>query len=188
MTLIIEPAPEGGPALVAKAVEDLRPPRRFGVDLLRRRPTPETTGPLPVYSLRLADLDLEVPTRAARQVGWRYIVREGDASSTVDLTAKAGTLRFHALRRGHRADYLAEACAVAATLDDGQDSYQLRILTLPPLRLDALWLAGARQERFVRLKQPARGEIAAFDFVAEARDLRGLRRTDREGPQGDLGS
>ncbi|MEO8113558.1 MAG: hypothetical protein ABI655_04185 [Phenylobacterium sp.] len=188
MSLNTPDGPAQGPGLVSQAVEDLQPPKRLGRDLFRSRPRPAASRPLAIYRLDVADLALASPLVRAQAVGWRYVVRQGAEAFTVDLAgAEPDELRFHALRRGDRAARLLKACEVAQTLAGPRRDYEVRVLGIPPLRLEALWLKGKADDRFVRLKAPTQPEIEPFDLLETARGMTSRRAAAQRSEAPDVG-
>lgn len=187
MTLSVAQGPERGPALVSQAVEDLRRQRRLGLMLGRTRS--RYLKPLPVFHLALSALSKRDPLSAARRVGWRYVVRLGSNEALIDLRGNdPGDLRLQAFRLGARADQLLQAGRLAERAFGRRGDYDTRLLAIPRLRLEGLWLAGAQENLFVFLRGPQQGEIAPFDMVDDARRLARRRRATEPPPDAsDLG-
>lgn len=85
---------------------------------------------------------------AARAVGWRYTVNQpsaslvgGSAPATAEVSETDGIHRFSHLQHGWLADATRRAIAAAQSLPQiaGQP-FELRLLRLPALLVDALWL------------------------------------------------
>lgn len=174
MPMVTSDAPPEALGLVGRAVGDLMPPSRM------RRLTAALTGgsparasaPIPIYTLDVGALEAPQPLDEARPAGWRYLANSGSETALVDLAGvDAGDLRFNRMVRGSAADRLVEASAWAERESAGRSDFETRILTLPPLHLEALWVAAPDSNRFLLLRLPGREPLREIDFVAEARRL-----------------
>jgi hypothetical protein len=175
MPITMPAPPATGPDLVRKAISAFR---RRGTEAGQSEPQ-YLDRAIPIFALDVDALGLVRPTDAARQVGWRYFAQHGGEPAMVDLGGVEATdLRFHALRRGARAERMLQATVVA---EQGADDQELaaRILTLPQLHLEALWLRGDDADVFIRTKAPQNSAVEPFDFLTEARRL--ANRRDRPG-------
>jgi hypothetical protein len=185
MPVTLSDAPAEALALVGRAVGDLMPPsrmRRFAAAMTGTSPA-RSSAPIPIYTLEVAALDRPQPLDEARKAGWRSVTSSGSQTAVVDLAGDSGDeLRFNQMSRGSAAPRLIEACAWAERESQGQTDYEIRILTIPPLHLEALWMAGPDSNRFLLLRLPGAESLREIDFVAEARRLAAERRTERVGP------
>jgi hypothetical protein len=156
--LTLEPPPDGGLAILAIALGE-----GGGA----------ASSPIPVFELPLDALDREAPLSHAVQLGWRYAVRQEGQTATVDLRiAEEGSLRPSRITGSDGAsDLLRVARRAEARFADAGD-FEVRILQLPGLYLDALWLAGAAEDIFLRIGRRGSGR---FDLPAEARRRRRIR-------------
>lgn len=104
--------------------------------------------PHPVYQLTLADLAEGRGLDAARRVGWRYLLEDGSHqvlgfAETSDEAADGVQLR--ALNTGRFGQATRDAVEAAEHLGFvARDDFEVRVLRVPALSLNALWLAGDR--------------------------------------------
>jgi hypothetical protein len=127
-----------------------------------------------VYVLGFDDLRKGAGFRAAKFVGWRRLVDHQDGRKV------AGEV---SLRRARPAfSHFTEGALVEATEDtlhwvESQVSnqaadYRVRLLRVPALQLQALWLVGKDDAVFAPIRPDARGEhrfFGAADFLEELR-------------------
>lgn len=109
-----------------------------------------TLSPMPCYALPLANLDEgATPAGRASLGSWLCLLVEGDEfAQAIRLVAAAdGSCRV-AGRADSAPPGMSDALAVAARLPG---EYEVRLLSLPPLPLTALWLVGVDGDRFVAL-------------------------------------
>lgn len=127
-------------------------------------------NPLPVYVLTLDALGLETPLASARQVGWRYIVRQGRRFASADARMVGRRARFARLSQGPLTEALIEAAGRAETLA-GAVPGEARILEVPALNSAALWLADG-VERFLRFGPDGAAEhlVDAATYLGELRE------------------
>lgn len=163
MGLTLAPAPDGGLEMLATALG---------------HGGGEASAPVPVFELPLGALEGEAPLARATRVAWRYAVHNGGAAATVDLgETEDRRLRLNRIAgAAAAADLLTAARRAQARFADAGD-FEVRILQLPGLHLDALWLAGASDDVFLRLSRRGAGR---FDLLAQARER--LRIWEEGGP------
>lgn len=154
-------------------------------------------APHPVYFVSLDDVALGRVLASPSLTGWRYILFDADAPRlAAELSAaEAGApLSFSHFNEGPYVEGLVAAVAIAEGLESvrGGD-YELRLLTVPSLYLDALWLSGA-DDLFIPLG-PAPGALDPSRAYTEDELMDGLRELvdsrlatrDEELPWGEAG-
>lgn len=168
MGLTLMPAPDGGLAVLAKAL---------GAG------GGEASAPIPVFELPLEALEDEVPLRRAVHTAWRYAVRQGGDPAAVDLRITREGLRPNRITGSDgAADLLTAARRAEARFADSGE-FEVRLLKLPGLYLDALWLRGASEDVFLRLSRRGAGR---FDLLAEARRRKRISEAGSpEGPEAE---
>jgi hypothetical protein len=164
MGLTLMPGPDGGLAVLAKALG---------------RGGGEASAPIPVFELPLEALEDEAPLGRAVHTAWRYAVRQDGDSAAVDLRITKDGLRPNRTTGSDgAADLLTAARRAEARFADAGD-FEVRLLKLPGLYLEALWLHGAADDIFLRLSRRGAGR---FDLPAEARRRKRIR--DAGSPEG----
>lgn len=126
----------------------------------------EAARPVPVFQPRPGAGEGASGLGEADRTGWRFVVRGTGGLSVVDLfETQGGDLRLQRIRGARPATRLlkAAAAAEAALAEDGD--YSVRILALPELHLEILWLAGAASNRFVSLETGE--EVPEADVAAD---------------------
>lgn len=151
MGLTLAPAPKGGLEILAAALG---------------HGGGEASAPIPVFELPLDALGSAAPLQTAVRIGWRYAVRQGGDTTAIDLgSIEDGGLQLNRIAgSAAAADLLTAARRAQARFSDAGD-FEVRLLLLPGLFLDALWLAGGADDVFLRLSRRGAGR---FDFLAEA--------------------
>jgi hypothetical protein len=168
MTIHLPDAPSEGAEIVARALAAVKPrPEGFLGRLLAT--TRSIARPIPIYFLSAADLSSTAPLQHVELVGWRYLVPEQDAIA-IDVSTKSGeALSLHAIRRGAFVDRIIAATHSAESAANPQLAYELRILTIPPLHLEAIWMTAEADNRFLLLKPASDGILDFADFLSRAR-------------------
>ena len=150
MTVSTATGPADGPNLVAKALSDLGKAARYRFALLPGQP--QVAQPLPIYTLKPDALSNPAPLSASALVGWRYLVKARGDEQIIDLSVTAdGASRFYSLRAPEFARQFTEACAIAEKVTQNQCNYAARIIKIPSLHVDAVWLAAEGADIFVRI-------------------------------------
>jgi len=122
---------------------DLSRNRAFRTPALRAATgTLQLAEPHPVFTLDLADLVAGKGLDAARPTGWRYLVQEGDnvLASAETVAGPRGEQVFSAFNESRFVDSSAKALrALGNSPEMAQGSYELRLLNVPGLYVQALW-------------------------------------------------
>jgi hypothetical protein len=98
--------------------------------------------PQQVFTLDLTDLAAGKGLDAARPTGWRYLVQEGDnvLASAETVAGPRGEQVFSAFNESRFVDSSAKALrAVGNSPEMAQGGYELRLLNVPGLYVQALW-------------------------------------------------
>jgi hypothetical protein len=148
MPLTFAEPPEDGLRLAQDVLRGVAASPDLVEEVLGSADPPESldvTQPLPVYGTPLeeAGRDLLNADRL-RLTGWRYlVVRAGRAVAAVEVEwrAEAGLRPSH-VAAGPAVGELAEAVTLAEDLA-GDQFFEVRVLALPGLYLELLWLDGA---------------------------------------------
>jgi hypothetical protein len=164
MTITVQAAPVGADRLIAKAMSHLTPsasPARPGFRMVTR--------PVPIYAVEPGQLAADNALALARQVGWRCLVESSNGMAAADLAADdKGALRFHSLHRNRSCVRLLDAANLAAASDNSSTVRQLRLLVIPSLHVEALWLAG-KPDEMIELKPKFAAQLApAGDVLDQA--------------------
>lgn len=178
MALMTPEGPAEGDALVGRAVGDLMPPSTMNrlTAALTGGSAARTSRPIPIFVLDPESLDRPNPLETAERIGWRYVTGVGRQMALVDLAGADGAeLRFNQMVRGTAPGRLLEACAWAERESGSDRVYEVRILAMPALHLEALWLAGESEDRFLLLQLPGSEPLREIEFLTEARRLAGER-------------
>jgi len=140
MTVTLVSEPVGARDLVATEL-NRRSHRAAHIAALRGAPS--TTTAIPLYILGRGDVSLGDPFSVAKQIGWRYLLVGGDAPGLVSVSTRKGHLEFAGVSSGLLAQRLLDAATLAdQDLDPQAQSYELRLLDAPSLRMLAVWLRG----------------------------------------------
>ncbi|WP_025042158.1 hypothetical protein [Nitrosospira briensis] len=122
---------------------DLSRNRAFRTPALRNATGPlQLTEPQQVFTLGLSDLVAGKGLDAARPTGWRYLVQEGDnvLASAETVAGPRGEQVFSAFNESRFVDSSARALrAVADFPEVAQGGFELRLLNVPGLYVQALW-------------------------------------------------
>ncbi|SCX55159.1 hypothetical protein [Nitrosospira sp. Nsp1] len=122
---------------------DLSRNRAFRTPALRNAAGPlQLTEPQQVFTLGLSDLVAGKSLDAARPTGWRYLVQEGDnvLASAETVAGPRGEQVFSAFNEGRFVDSSAKAMrAVRDFPEVAQGGFELRLLNVPGLYVQALW-------------------------------------------------
>jgi hypothetical protein len=135
--------PTAGRNIIGKALRDLwgRPDRRGALG----GAVVSLSEPLPLYSLRLDDIDKPESISRAKPIGWRYLVENPQGVAYADLVAGPdGGEAFASLSRNQNAERLSQAAHLAESVAIGLSDCEARILDIPALNISAVWLAGAQ--------------------------------------------
>jgi hypothetical protein len=118
--------------------------RAFRTPALRNATEPlQLTEPHQVFTLGLTDLAAGKGLDAAKPTGWRYLVQEGDnvLASAETVAGPREEQVFSAFNESRFVDSSAKAMrAVREFPEVGQGGFELRLLQLPGLYVQALWL------------------------------------------------
>ena len=118
---------------------------------------PSLSEPVQVYLLPLEDIkpgfDLQSLESAAKPIGWRYLVATG-GQPTIAADLKSNTSEnasFSRINAGPVAAQLAAACEKATELFGSRDpeTYNVRLLEIPSLSEQTLWLHGPTHDHFL---------------------------------------
>lgn len=149
MTIVQSSPPIGGQQAISAALAR-RMPRAMTLSPLGGAPA--TGAPLPMYNIALDQTAQPDPLSAARLVGWRYPVVGGDEPGLAHLSTEQDGNEYEGLTHGFLPRRLLEAADVAhEALGSSEQPYEARLLQIPALRIIALWLKGANDNRFVLL-------------------------------------
>lgn len=122
---------------------DLSRNRAFRTPALRNAAGPlQLTEPQQVFTLGLSDLAEGKGLDAAKPTGWRYLVQEGDnvLASAETVAGPGGEQVFSAFNEGRFVESSAQAMrAVGEFPEVGQGGFELRLLNVPGLYVQALW-------------------------------------------------
>lgn len=122
---------------------DLSRNRAFRTPALRNATgTLQLAEPHQVFTLDLTDLVAGKGLDAARPTGWRYLVQEGDntLASAETVAGPRGEQVFSAFNESRFVDSSAKALrAVEETPEVAQGGFELRLLNVPGLYVQALW-------------------------------------------------
>ncbi len=117
---------------------------------------PSVMRPHPVYNLGVDALAMGKGIDAAKLASWRYLLIEGEViekAAEVGVSS-AGPTKFHSINAGPAVAGTVEALAVAERLPQVQkQSYDIRLLRIPELSVQALWLHGQGHEDLFLLMQ-----------------------------------
>ncbi len=128
---------------------------------------PNLSEPVQVYVLQLEDIkpgfDLKNLESAAKPIGWRYVVANG-GQPTITADLKSTTSKnasFGRINAGPVVAQLAAAAVKATELfgADDQENYEVRLLEIPPLSKQTLWLHGPTGDHFIPYWPPVDGQI-----------------------------
>lgn len=128
-------------------------------------------APIPIFQLGVDGLLGRRPLAAAQAAGWRYLVKDEAGLASADIAEGGGGPALVRLRRGKAAEALLEAARRAEAGGRPGAAAEVRILVVPELRVEALWLAGAGYDRLI----PLRGGRAASGDSFVRRLRRALR-------------
>ena len=121
---------------------DLSRNRAFRTPALRNATgTLQLSEPQQVFTLDLTDLAAGKGLDAARPTGWRYLVQEGDKvlASAETVAGPRGEQVFSAFNEGRFVDSSAKALRARETPEVVQGGFELRLLNVPGLYVQALW-------------------------------------------------
>jgi hypothetical protein len=105
---------------------------------------PVTSQPMPVFTLKLNDIQQGEFSKTAEQTGWRYLVVNGDASvGLADLKRSDGGSEFSGLTKGPIVKNFEDAVELAdKNYAKDRSNYELRVLEIPAVNVAAVWLHG----------------------------------------------
>lgn len=104
--------------------------------------------PLAVYYLGADTLASDASTTQARQVGWRYLVRQGDSVGTVEVLGD----QVSSITQGEAPAHLAQALSIAEGTVGKSMLYEARVLLFGRAGANLLWLHSQRgRDRFFTL-------------------------------------
>lgn len=164
MTIHLSPGPSDGREAVRHALAHLLPQLVGGSrsPLGGGNEAASTSQPLPVFSVKLDEIDDETFTKKANAAGWRYIVKSGAPIGVADVkVSRSGAVAFKSLTRGPTAERLQMAADYAdATYGRGVERFDVRILEVPALYSNVLWLHGPR-DVFIPYLEGGRADVEA---------------------------
>ena len=110
--------------------------------------------PIQVFTMDVHDIIRGLPlAMAAKPAGWRYVIKSnGVPSALADLKSdEKNKAKFGRINTGPVVFQLYKACEIATALFDERDSeeYSVRLIEVPPLNVQALWLHGPEHDHFV---------------------------------------
>lgn len=112
----------------------------------------EISEPIPAYVLDLPDAAAgDIPANA-RQVGWRYVMKNPDGSlATADLDAEADDeTSFNKITEGPIVDRFGRALEVAEeTFGSANDDIEIRVLDVPSVNMAAIWMQASNRIAFI---------------------------------------
>jgi hypothetical protein len=150
--------------------------------------TPSAAEPMPIYSIPLDVLASGSPSlEMAEQHGWRVLTRDNSGWRVVDYAGREPARPASAIRGSRPAELLLQAGIRAAERDDGDATYEPRILEIGRLGFSALWLHSEEApDRLYTLEDDPR-ERTTEDLLAELapRARRRLDSAARRGMSGD---
>jgi hypothetical protein len=122
-------------------------------------------APLAVYYLDADTLANNPSPTQARQVGWRYLVNQGDSVEAVELLGD----QVSSITQGEVPAHLAQAMAVAEHTVNVWNDYEARILLFGRAGDSLLWLHASAdgQDRFFSLSADP-GEVDEDDAMRRA--------------------
>jgi hypothetical protein len=110
---------------------------------------------------------------ATRRSGWRGLVlRKEDPIAVIDLPPARDSERLRvAVRGGDAARALFDALQAAELVSGAAERHELRVITMPRLFIQALWLRGPHDSRFIPTRsgsatRPAASVLSADEFVS----------------------
>ncbi|MEP6879208.1 MAG: hypothetical protein ABI865_10195 [Nitrosospira sp.] len=143
MAFIAPKPPQQALDAVHSTFLDLSRNRAFRTPALRNATGPlQLTEPHQVFTLGLSDLAAGKGLDAAKPTGWRYLVQEGDnvLASAETVVGPRGEQVFSAFNEGRFVDSSAKAMrAVGESPEVAQGGFELRLLNVPGLYVQALW-------------------------------------------------
>ena len=146
-------------------------------------PQPCLHDPIAVYFIALPVLNEGTSARDARQIGWRYVVSQGDDLRTVDVDGSGAESRVVAITRGGAVTNLVNASTLAERSAQGPKRYEVRILELGRAGPGAVWLrADEGADRFFSLEVEPR-EITERDLLDGASRKAATRRSLYQRPE-----
>ncbi len=104
---------------------------------------PEVQAALPTYNLGLEELAREKDIKQAKEVGWRYLLKENrEVIASIDiLTRRNERPVFAQTNEGPYVRGISKALTRVAEMDEVQRTdFEARVLTVPALKIVALWL------------------------------------------------
>lgn len=106
-------------------------------------------APLPVYQVGLSDLNGEQWSSKVRLVAWRYPLVGEDGVGLADVKGAQGTAYLTNIHAGPSVDRFWKASLLAEKeLASYSETFGVRILEIPALRIAALWLVGTTGRTF----------------------------------------
>jgi hypothetical protein len=137
---------------------------------------PKTGMPLPLYRISAAAAASAKPLARVQKIGWQYPLLGGKCPGLVNLREGSGGLKYSGVIEGALPErFLSAALLAEREFQDDDETYEPRLLHIPSLQLQALWLYRARgRSRFVSFSERRR----ALPLKVED-DIRGLIRRVR---------
>lgn len=151
MAIVIQAEPRGGRDIVHDALSRRLHRAQHLPPLIGM---PQTGAPLPAYVVDSDAALLADPVTAAKMVGWAYPIVGGASPGLAHLVLQPSGLQFSGISHGPLVSRLMDAAVLAEdTLDIRPEPYEPRLLSIPRLRIVALWLSNAGgQNLFVFLE------------------------------------
>jgi hypothetical protein len=163
MTIATTTGPRVGPRVIASGIADARaadfraaarPSARARAGA-RAQAAPHVARPFKRFVLHVPQIKGATFLRKARQVGWRYILIEGNSISVADVSQKSPRARptLGAVIDGSLGRELVRAAEVAMKRFGAvKERFEARMLEVPALYVSALWLHSTRgRDVFIRL-------------------------------------
>ena len=143
MALIAARPPQQALDTVHSTFLNLSKNQAFRTPALRNATGPlQLAEPHQVFTLGLTDLAAGKGLDAAKPTGWRYLVQQGDnvLASAETVAGPRGEQVFSAFNESRFVDSSAKAIrAVGASPEVAQGGFELRLLDVPGLYVQALW-------------------------------------------------
>jgi len=148
MRLVGPAIPADLSAKVAASLQDRpeirAPERRRDALALDETASAGISVPHQVFTLRLDSIASADPFAEAMPASIGYLIDEGGevtATADVPLAAAGDERLLPSMTRSAVAPAIAVAIRAAEAADDGEDLYELRVLRVPALRVEAIWFA-----------------------------------------------
>jgi hypothetical protein len=136
--------------------------------------------PHQIFSLGLNDLVAGKGLEAAKPTGWRYLVQEDDKVLAAAETLAGESNAEHVFSSFNDSRFVAstaEAIRTARALPEvGEGTFELRLLRVPALYVEAVWIYGPRGDSDLLIPlDPSPVSVATGQAIPAARLLEELR-------------